>query len=401
MFTPPAGYAQDFRDPRVCQDFLLGLCPHTLFVNTKDDLGPCPRQHDDALRRAYEDAAKTQRFGYERAHERRLESLIAEAERRISRARERTDDDSAAVPRLDVDTAPEVAEISKDIAERIKASEAAGEAGEVEKSQTLLEEAEALRRRKAAMQAQLVHKHAADEATRTAAGTLQSKQRLRVCDICGAFLSLNDSDERLADHFGGRVHLGFLAIREKLAALRAAHAAAAAAAAPIADRTSDSERPPRSHGDRDIGAPMPYASRGRDDDVRDGGRYGGRADDRAPYQPQGYSDWRGGSGGGVDRRYDARYDDSRRGGSSDYRRGGGVGSDSWGGGDYGRGGRGGGGSGSDRGGSSYGRDDRYSRGYDESSRRRRSRSRSPPPPPRGRPAANDPRFNDDDDEYTR
>ena len=30
-------------------------------------------------------------------------------------------------------------------------------------------------------------------------------QKLRVCDICGAYLSVLDSDRRLADHFGGKV----------------------------------------------------------------------------------------------------------------------------------------------------------------------------------------------------
>lgn len=30
-------------------------------------------------------------------------------------------------------------------------------------------------------------------------------QKLRVCDICGAYLSILDSDRRLADHFGGKV----------------------------------------------------------------------------------------------------------------------------------------------------------------------------------------------------
>ncbi|KAK4428299.1 putative RNA-binding protein Luc7-like 2 [Sesamum alatum] len=45
-------------------------------------------------------------------------------------------------------------------------------------------------------------------------------QKLRVCDICGAFLSVYDSDRRLADHFGGKLHLGYIQIREKLAELQ-------------------------------------------------------------------------------------------------------------------------------------------------------------------------------------
>ena len=67
-------------------------------------------------------------------------------------------------------------------------------------------------------------------------------QKLRVCDVCGAFLSIFDSDRfisyflrsprcvalipylvnhrRLADHFGGKLHLGYLAIREKLTEMK-------------------------------------------------------------------------------------------------------------------------------------------------------------------------------------
>lgn len=35
-------------------------------------------------------------------------------------------------------------------------------------------------------------------------------QKLRVCDICGAYLSVLDSDRRLADHFGGKVRVSAL-----------------------------------------------------------------------------------------------------------------------------------------------------------------------------------------------
>lgn len=41
------------------------------------------------------------------------------------------------------------------------------------------------------------------------------QQKLRVCEVCGAYLGLQDNDRRLADHFGGKLHLGFIEIREK------------------------------------------------------------------------------------------------------------------------------------------------------------------------------------------
>ena len=46
------------------------------------------------------------------------------------------------------------------------------------------------------------------------------QQKLRVCEVCSAYLCLHDNDRRLADHFGGKLHLGFIEIREKLEELK-------------------------------------------------------------------------------------------------------------------------------------------------------------------------------------
>ena len=46
------------------------------------------------------------------------------------------------------------------------------------------------------------------------------QQKLRVCEVCSAYLGIHDNDRRLADHFGGKLHLGFIKIRENLNELR-------------------------------------------------------------------------------------------------------------------------------------------------------------------------------------
>jgi RNA-binding protein Luc7-like 2 len=46
------------------------------------------------------------------------------------------------------------------------------------------------------------------------------QQKLRVCEVCSAYLGIHDNDRRLADHFGGKLHLGFITIREKLEELK-------------------------------------------------------------------------------------------------------------------------------------------------------------------------------------
>ncbi|XP_050384270.1 uncharacterized protein LOC126800890 [Argentina anserina] len=101
------------------------------------------------------------------------------------------------------------------INEKLKKAEDLGEQGMVDEAQKALEEAEALKKLPARQEPVL------DSSKYTAADVRITDQKLRVCDICGAFLSVYDSDRRLADHFGGKLHLGYMQIREKLADLQA------------------------------------------------------------------------------------------------------------------------------------------------------------------------------------
>ncbi|XP_011077149.1 putative RNA-binding protein Luc7-like 1 isoform X2 [Sesamum indicum] len=100
------------------------------------------------------------------------------------------------------------------INEKLKKAEDLGEQGMVDEAQKALEEAEALKKLPPRQEA------ATDSSKYTAADVRITDQKLRVCDICGAFLSVYDSDRRLADHFGGKLHLGYMLIREKLAELQ-------------------------------------------------------------------------------------------------------------------------------------------------------------------------------------
>ncbi|XP_073040257.1 U1 snRNP-associated protein usp106 [Primulina eburnea] len=104
--------------------------------------------------------------------------------------------------------------IQEMINEKLKKAEDLGEQGMVDEAQKALEEAEALKKLPARQEP------VADPSKYTAADVRITDQKLRVCDICGAFLSVYDSDRRLADHFGGKLHLGYMQIREKLAELQ-------------------------------------------------------------------------------------------------------------------------------------------------------------------------------------
>ncbi|GAB2277176.1 hypothetical protein Dimus_011883 [Dionaea muscipula] len=101
------------------------------------------------------------------------------------------------------------------INEKLKKAEDLGEQGLIDEAQKALEEAEALKKL-----APLRLEPVPDGTKYTAADVRITDQKLRVCDICGAFLSVYDSDRRLADHFGGKLHLGYMLIREKLAEIQ-------------------------------------------------------------------------------------------------------------------------------------------------------------------------------------
>ncbi|CAJ0926771.1 unnamed protein product [Ranitomeya imitator] len=63
-------------------------------------------------------------------------------------------------------------------------------------------------------------REAEDEYRNSMPASSFQQQKLRVCEVCSAYLGLHDNDRRLADHFGGKLHLGFILIREKLEQMR-------------------------------------------------------------------------------------------------------------------------------------------------------------------------------------
>lgn len=101
--------------------------------------------------------------------------------------------------------------MSEEIGTTLAKAEAKGTDGHVEESLKLMEKVSELNEEKAKIEADL--RNAIPVST-------YQQQKLRVCDVCSAYLGVHDNDRRLADHFGGKLHLGFITIREKLEALR-------------------------------------------------------------------------------------------------------------------------------------------------------------------------------------
>ncbi|KAM9580002.1 putative RNA-binding protein Luc7-like 2 isoform 5-T6 [Guaruba guarouba] len=200
-----------FNDDRVCKSHLLNCCPHDVLSGTRMDLGECLKVHDLALRADYEIASKDQDFFFELDAMDHLQSFIADCDRRTEVAKKRLAETQEEISAEVAAKAERVHELNEEIGKLLARVEQLGADGNVEESQKVMDEVEKAR----------VKKREAEEVYRNSmpASSFQ-QQKLRVCEVCSAYLGLHDNDRRLADHFGGKLHLGFIEIREKLEELR-------------------------------------------------------------------------------------------------------------------------------------------------------------------------------------
>ncbi|GAA5848658.1 hypothetical protein JCM8547_004586 [Rhodosporidiobolus lusitaniae] len=350
-------------DHKLCHPFVAGICPHDLFTNTKMDLGPCAKTHSAKLKNEYEallkkaeeekDEHQIKVFNsFKMNYEQVIMQFVGECDRRIAAAHrrlEKTPEENNRTTAL----MREVGELEGAYQAAMAEVEQLGSQGKVEESMTQLTKAEALKAEKQEKERELQH------LTDTAGAS--GNQKLRVCDICGAYLSILDSDRRLADHFGGKMHLGYHQLRllmdewkargplptaplpapvqsrsdDDRAAPNGTSSSSAAASSAVAFRPIPPEKrlrrdPPRERErERDEGGRDRSSRHKSPADERDRGERGSRSsryeedrsrrggDERDRHSSSRYEDERR-SGGGERRSSDARRDerDSRR---SDYR----------------------------------------------------------------------------------
>lgn len=173
------------------------------------DLGPCPKSHTPKYKEEYLKALSSgERFPeFEREHEHNILSFISDIDRKISANKRRLEQTPEELARF-ANMNREIAEIESALAAVMAEVEALGEQGQIEESLAELAKADALKEEKAHKEKEL---HNAQENSGAS-----GHQKLRVCDVCGAYLSILDSDRRLADHFGGKMHLGYLRLRDMI-----------------------------------------------------------------------------------------------------------------------------------------------------------------------------------------
>lgn len=199
-----------FDDPEVCKTFLMGCCPHEVLTGTRADIGSCKKVHDLALKADYEMAQKNKDYFYDFDAHKHLQTFVLETDRRIEVSKQRLAEQQAEVSAEVQSKASAVHGLNEKIGKLVVQSETLGMEGKVEEAKEILDQIDKLKEEKSV----------AEETYRNSmpASTYQ-QQKLRVCEVCSAYLGLHDNDCRLADHFGGKLHLGFMSLRDECSRL--------------------------------------------------------------------------------------------------------------------------------------------------------------------------------------
>ncbi|XP_069470540.1 luc7-like protein 3 [Ambystoma mexicanum] len=195
----------------VCKYYLCEFCPAELFTNTRSDLGPCEKIHDENLRKQYEKSSRFLKAGYERDFLRYLEGLLADVERRIRRGHARlalSQSQRASGPAGKNEEKVQV--LTDKMDELLQQIEELGSEGRVEEAQGMMKLVEQLKEERELLKS----------TTSTIESFAAQEKQMEVCEVCGAFLIVGDAQSRVDDHLMGKQHVGYATIKSTVEKLK-------------------------------------------------------------------------------------------------------------------------------------------------------------------------------------
>lgn len=195
-------------DPKVCRSYLCGNCPHDLFTNTKQDLGNCPKAHQPNLKEEYLALPEERKreLGFDFDYRNDIQKYIRECDGRIDNAQRRLDKTAEEIKQTNA-LLKDINNLRGTIENGIFEVEILAEEGAVNLA---VQEFHKLKIAK-------VQKDEKERELKNLTDTSgpSGHQKLQVCDVCGAYLSRLDNDRRLADHFFGKMHIGYSKMRQE------------------------------------------------------------------------------------------------------------------------------------------------------------------------------------------
>jgi len=206
-------------DPDVCRYYLVLFCPHDLFTNTKADMGPCGKIHDDDLKGKFHDEKESYKKGqYLDEFLRFCQKSLSDLQTRIKKAKERLLlTQQAEEAKLNAggqgvsggqnrEIDEKIILLSEKISALVAEAEQAGCRGDVEEAQGLMKLCDQLREERDTLRRTVAVSNYGNDY-----GTIQ--KAMEVCDICGAFLIVGDAQQRIDDHLLGKQHVGYARLR--------------------------------------------------------------------------------------------------------------------------------------------------------------------------------------------
>lgn len=207
----------NWEDPEYCKYYMVKFCPHDLFVNTRADLGACPKVHDDEVKDLFEKAESSyKKAQYVEEFLRFCRHMINDVERKIQKGKQRLDlmnskPDGPPMTQAQTEKNQEQVQLlSEKITALVQEAEEAGTRGDVEQAQGLMKLCDRLKEEKEQLLKQQENSHWSMTAELAAA---QEKQ-MEVCPVCGAFLIVGDAQQRIDDHLSGKQHVGYFKLRQ-------------------------------------------------------------------------------------------------------------------------------------------------------------------------------------------
>lgn len=207
----------NWEDPEYCKYYMVKFCPHDLFVNTRADLGACPKVHDDEVKELFEKADSSyKKAQYVEEFLRFCRHMISDVERKIQKGKQRLElmnSKPEGPPMTQAQTEKnqeQVKLLSEKVTALLREAEEAGSCGNVEQAQGLMKLCDRLKEEKEQLLKQQENSHWSMTAELAAA---QEKQ-MEVCPVCGAFLIVGDAQQRIDDHLSGKQHVGYFKLRQ-------------------------------------------------------------------------------------------------------------------------------------------------------------------------------------------
>ncbi|ONI25043.1 hypothetical protein PRUPE_2G276900 [Prunus persica] len=196
-------------DKEVCGAYMVRFCPHDLFINTRSDLGPCPKIHDPKLKESFEESPRHDAYvpKFEAELAQFCEKLVMDLDRRVKRGRERLaqEVEPAPAPPLSAEKSEQLSVLEEKIKNLLEQVETLGEAGKVDEAEALMRKVDMLNSEKTAL---------AQHPQNDKVLMLAQEKKMALCEICGSFLVANDALERTQSHVTGKQHIGYGMVRD-------------------------------------------------------------------------------------------------------------------------------------------------------------------------------------------